>query len=100
MTKNILFVVQSIYRIKLIKSRRRRVINEKIMESEESSKEVKEFNDKMWLERNNNMSQQVKNYLADTDKKTYFVVVGAGHVNGTTGILNQLKDNYKIEQIK
>jgi len=69
-------------------------------EGGDSSPETKEFNDKVWLERNNNMSQKVKDYLADQDKKTYFVVVGAGHVNGATGILNQLKDDYKIEQIK
>lgn len=71
-----------------------------LAEDEDNSPEAKEFNDKMWSQRNSNMSQKVKGYLADPDKKTYFVVVGAGHVNGTNGILTQLKDGYKIEQIK
>jgi len=74
---------------------------EKILESSEGSSEVeKEFNEKLFTVRNNNMTQKVKSYLADPEKKTYFVVVGAGHMVGKTGIVTQLNGQYKIEQVK
>ena len=62
--------------------------------------EVNEFNEKMWISRDNNMAQKVKDYLADPESKTYFVVVGAGHMVGSNGIVAQLEDEYKVEQIK
>lgn len=74
---------------------------EKILETEEdNSPEMKEFNEKMWTTRNDNMTEKVKTYLADPEGKTYFVVVGAGHVVGEDGIVSQLKGQYEIEQIK
>ncbi|HEY9060743.1 MAG TPA: TraB/GumN family protein [Pseudobacteroides sp.] len=74
---------------------------EKFFESgNDSSKEIKEFNEKLFTSRNNNMTKKVKEYLADPSKKTYFVVVGAGHMIGETGIATQLKSGYTVEQIK
>lgn len=74
---------------------------EKIIKAEEgSSEQEKEFNEKLFTTRNNNMVQKVKNYLADPEKKTYFIVVGAGHMVGETGIVTQLNGEYKIEQVK
>ena len=66
----------------------------------EAEGEFKEFNEKMWSSRDNNMVQKVREYLADPENKTYFVVVGAGHMVGSTGIVTQLEDEYKVEQIK
>ncbi|HEX2945066.1 MAG TPA: TraB/GumN family protein [Clostridia bacterium] len=61
----------------------------------------KEFNQIFWTSRNNNMYEKTKGYLADPEKKTYFIVVGAGHMEGKTGIVTQLKANgFKVEQIK
>ena len=74
---------------------------EKLVKSDENDvEELKEFNEKMWESRDTNMAKQVEKYLADPEKKTYFVVVGAGHMVGKTGIVAQLKDEYKIEQVK
>lgn len=74
---------------------------EKLLESEnDNSEEIKEFNEKLFISRNNNMTKKVKEYLADPSKKTYFVVVGAGHMVGETGIATQLTDEYTVEQIK
>jgi uncharacterized protein YbaP (TraB family) len=74
---------------------------EKTLESEnDNSDETKEFNEKLLTTRNDNMTKKVKEYLADPSKKTYFIVVGAGHMVGKNGIATQLKDGYTIEQIK
>lgn len=74
---------------------------EKLLETQEDgSEEMKEFNEKMWTTRNDNMTEKVKTYLDDSSKKTYFIVVGAGHMVGENGIVTQLKDEYTIEQLK
>ncbi|WP_243467125.1 TraB/GumN family protein [Acetivibrio straminisolvens] len=62
--------------------------------------DLREFNEKMWTLRDNNMAEKVREYLADPENKTYFVVVGAGHMVGSSGIVAQLEDEYKVEQIK
>ena len=73
----------------------------KLLETgEDDSEEGKEFNEKLWLTRNNNMTQKAREYLADPSRKTYFIIVGAGHMVGETGIVTQLQDEYTIEQIK
>jgi uncharacterized protein YbaP (TraB family) len=67
---------------------------------DDSSVEAKEFNEKLWTARDNNMYQKTKTYLADPVKKTYFIVVGAGHMEGEDGIVTQLKRNgYSVEQV-
>lgn len=71
-----------------------------LLESEGSTEQDKEFNEKVFAARDSNMVQKVKGYLADPEKKTYFIVVGAGHMVGKTGIVPQLEGVYKIEQIK
>lgn len=77
------------------------VLNKDGSESDtEGAGEYKEFNEKMWESRDSNMAEKVKSYLADPEGKTYFVVVGAGHMLGKTGIIEQLEGKYEIEQIK
>jgi uncharacterized protein YbaP (TraB family) len=74
---------------------------EKLLASEENESEVdKEFNEKLFASRNNNMAEKVKGYLSDAENKTYLVVVGAGHMVGETGIVAQLDGQYEIVQIK
>lgn len=62
---------------------------------------LKEYNKKMWEERDNNMTKKIKEYLTDSEN-IYFVVVGAGHMVGETGIIAQLEKEgiYQIKQVK
>jgi uncharacterized protein len=51
-----------------------------------------------FAQRNYKMTRKIMNYLKT--KKTYFVVVGSGHIIGEVGIVNLLKiGGYKIEQL-
>ncbi|GKX29501.1 hypothetical protein SH1V18_19810 [Vallitalea longa] len=62
---------------------------------------VDEFNKKFLVERNEHMYENVLNYLNDEEGKTYFVVVGAGHMVTNSGIVKKLEDKgYEVEQIK
>ena len=73
----------------------------KILKSTEAETEaMKEFNEKLWYSRDTNMAQKVRTYLADPEGKTYFVMVGAGHMVGENGVIDQLDDDYKVEHIK
>ncbi len=59
-----------------------------------------EFNTTFWNTRNNNMYERAKAFLADPENTTYFIVVGAGHMEGDTGIVTQLIENgYNVERI-
>ncbi len=76
-------------------------IEKLVLMEDDGSVEAKEYNEKLWTTRNDNMYQKTKTYLADPMKKTYFIVVGAGHMEGKNGIITQLEGNgYKVEQIK
>lgn len=49
-------------------------------------------------DRNRRMINGINNYLSTTG--TYFIVVGAGHLSGKTGLINYFKTrNYKINQL-
>lgn len=49
-------------------------------------------------DRNDTMTQSIEGFLKTP--KSYFVAVGAGHLGGERGILNQLRQkNYKLEQM-
>lgn len=53
--------------------------------------------EKIFYERNDAMTQKIEEFL-QTDK-TYFVAVGAGHLVGERGIVQQLRDkNYTVDQ--
>ncbi len=73
----------------------------KIVKSEEAETEaMKEFNEKLWYSRDTNMAEKVRTYLADPEGKTYFVMVGAGHMVGENGVVDQLDDEYEVKHIK
>jgi len=59
-----------------------------------------EFKDKMFIQRNKFMAEKIAEYLENTENGDYFVVVGAGHFIGETGIIKLLaKMGYNVEQV-
>ena len=53
--------------------------------------------EKVFYERNDAMTQKIEKFLETG--KTYFVAVGAGHLVGERGIVQQLRrKNYTVEQ--
>ena len=64
----------------------------------DESPKLKPLYKEMFSERNKKMAVKIEEYLKD--EKTYFVVVGAGHLIGKDGIINILENKeYKIEQL-
>ncbi|OGN99227.1 MAG: hypothetical protein A2Y58_02995 [Chloroflexi bacterium RBG_13_51_52] len=56
------------------------------------------YYEKMYDQRNFNMTQKIEEYLADDE--IYFIVVGAGHMVGENGLINLLKNKgYDVEQL-
>ena len=71
-----------------------------VKSTDSSTPEAVEFNTIFWNTRNNHMYEKTKEYLADPEKKVYFIVVGAGHMEGETGIVTQLTNNgYEVQRI-
>ena len=72
---------------------------EKVFEEYEKDEGFKKISKALMHDRNDTMTKTVKGYIKSG--KNYFVVVGAGHLVGETGIVAQLKKaGYKVEQIK
>lgn len=71
-----------------------------LLSNEESEDEVaQEYNQKMLIERNVNMTEQAEQFLKENKKVT--VAVGAAHVIGEKGILELLTEKgYKISLVK
>ncbi len=71
---------------------------EEISYKDMNNKKLKPFYDKLFFERNANMTKKIVEYLK-TDK-TYFIIVGSAHYVGEKGIIQLLKkDGYKPEQL-
>ncbi len=65
----------------------------------EKDKDAKKVMDVIMHQRNKTMTETVEKYISSGKK--HFVVVGAGHLVGKTGIVAQLrKQGYKVEQVK
>lgn len=61
-------------------------------------KRLSSFYEKFIYERNRQMALKIRNFLES--KETYFVIVGAGHLVGSEGIIELLKkDGYGVEQL-
>jgi uncharacterized protein len=61
---------------------------------------LEEYYDKMFSQRDIKIVEKLDNILKSKEKKTYFVVVGAGHLIGEDGLLQLLKDKgYKTIQM-
>ncbi|SHI76055.1 TraB/GumN family protein [Lutispora thermophila] len=71
-----------------------------ISKQSDADKLSDEFVNKFWHDRDKHMADTIKKFLADENGKTYFVVVGAGHLVGDKGVIKILEnDGYDIEQI-
>jgi len=68
------------------------------IDTEASTEEEQQFTESLYTDRNFSMTDEVKKLLEEN--KNAFIVVGAAHVIGKDGIVNNLKDDYKIELIK
>ena len=73
---------------------------EEAEEGEEPTEEEIQYYEAMYTNRNNHMTEVIKEYLADN--KNVFVVVGAAHVLPEGGIIDQLTKtgNYTITRVK
>lgn len=70
-----------------------------VYSDEELSENEKEVTDKIYTIRNNEMTKKVVSFIKDTEKN-YFVIVGAAHMVGDTGIVKQLEDlGYTVKRI-
>lgn len=69
---------------------------DKLLNDDSGSDKYKEINYKMLDQRNFQMMDKIDEFLK-TDK-TYFVVVGAGHLSGENGLINLLSKKYNIIQ--
>lgn len=75
-------------------------LEELLFNTEATSEMNKEFNEKVWQTRNNNMVQKVLSMLTEDDENDYLVVVGAGHMLQDSGIIKQLiNEGYTVEQV-
>jgi len=63
-----------------------------------NSEEYKQYINALYTERNNKMTNKVKEFLANNEN--VLVAVGSAHVIADDGIVEQLKNDYKIERIK
>jgi len=61
---------------------------------------MQDFYNKMFPDRDNKIVVKLDEMLKNSEKKTYFVVVGSGHLVGEDGLLKLLKDRgYKTKQL-
>jgi len=61
----------------------------------------KEYNKKLWDDRNENMAKYVLKMLQEDTENDYFLIVGAGHMLNHNGIVELLiKAGYTVEQVK
>lgn len=72
-----------------------------VASDDEHKEEIKEYNTAMYDNRNIHMAEEVEKWLNQKGKHTMFVVVGAAHYIGETGVIAQLTNKgYKVTQIK
>ena len=67
-----------------------------LLESLKESPETKPIYVKLFDDRNRQMAQKIEGYLATG--QTHFIVVGAGHLVGETGLLKLLARKYRVTQ--
>ncbi len=62
---------------------------------------MKEFQEKLYTNRDKNMAEYIDKLLTSPDKKTYFVVVGSGHYVSDHDVIDLLTEKgYSVTQIK
>jgi hypothetical protein len=75
------------------------VINNLINQQDKDYPQMADLMEKILGKRNLNMANSIGNYLKE--KKTHFIVIGAGHLVGEKSIIQNLKNlkKYKIERL-
>ncbi len=69
--------------------------------TEAEMKLLREFYDKLFIQRNKTMADYIENLLKAEGGHTYFVIVGSGHYLGDSDIIELLtKRGYELNQIK
>jgi uncharacterized protein YbaP (TraB family) len=69
-------------------------------ENADTYKEIANMTNQLLDQRNGPMADQIKTFLADDSVNDYFVVVGALHMVGETGIVAQLTEaGYTVERV-
>ncbi len=69
--------------------------------TDEEMKLLREFYDKLFIQRNATMAEYIENLLKTDSGHTYFVIVGSGHYLGDSDIIELLTaKGYEITQIK
>ena len=69
--------------------------------TDEEMKLLREFYDKLFIQRNATMAEYIDNLLMTGKNHTYFVIVGSGHYLGDSDIIELLTaKGYEITQIK
>jgi uncharacterized protein len=72
----------------------------KMMTFAEDMPGIKEFYNKMFINRDLQILEKLDKVLQSNDKRTYFVVVGAGHLIGEDGLLQLLENKgYNSKQL-
>ncbi len=62
---------------------------------------LREFYDKLFIQRNKTMTEYIETLLKSEGNRTYFVIVGSGHYLGDSDIIELLtKKGYELKQIK
>jgi len=72
-------------------------LDDLIMQSVKESPEMQSLYAELFDDRNTKMAAKIEDMMKTG--KTYFVVVGAGHLVGKTGLLQLLGKKYKLEQM-
>ena len=69
--------------------------------TDKEMKLLREFYDKLFIQRNKTMADYIENLLKTEGGHTYFVIVGSGHYLGDSDIIELLmKKGYELNQIK
>ena len=75
-------------------------IKQKMLEYSKTMPAMQDFYNSMFPDRDNKIVVKLEEMLKNKDKKTYFIVVGSGHLVGDDGLLKLLKDRgYSLKQM-
>lgn len=73
----------------------------KMRELEDEMPGMEEYYNRMFCEREKQITEKIEGYMDDEEGRIYFIIVGAFHLVGDDGLLKMLEDNgYKIKQLK
>lgn len=75
-------------------------VKQRILEDADKLPGLRDYYNNLFSQRDEHIFQKLITYLKSDSGKTYFVIVGAGHLVGKDGLLQMLEDNgYKTVQL-